>query len=127
MDDQLLDAILAMDSYNRGYNQGIDGLSDAVGTQLGTITITKTSSVFGVDVDQSKGFYAVAYTVPASNVVIAYRGTDELTGTSFFGFRHGIGSDIWNGYGVGAGSSKGDQAGLAFDFYRQVIGTSNNP
>ena len=32
-------SILSMDAYNRGYNSGIDDLSDAPGTQIGNATI----------------------------------------------------------------------------------------
>ena len=32
-------SILALDSYNRGYNPGLTGLSDAIGTQIGGATL----------------------------------------------------------------------------------------
>jgi hypothetical protein len=32
----ILNAILAMDVYQRGYHQGIFGLSDAIGTKIGS-------------------------------------------------------------------------------------------
>ena len=31
-------SILSMDAYNRGYNPGIEGLSDAPGTRIGNAT-----------------------------------------------------------------------------------------
>lgn len=40
----LLLAILSMDSYNRGYGAGIDGLSSEAGTTIGTATIGIDSS-----------------------------------------------------------------------------------
>jgi hypothetical protein len=38
-DQKLLDAILALDSYNRGYGPGLKGLSDVAGTRIGSATI----------------------------------------------------------------------------------------
>ncbi len=35
-------ALLSLDSYNRGYNPGVPGLSDAPGTQVGNWTILDT-------------------------------------------------------------------------------------
>jgi hypothetical protein len=51
-------AILALDSYNRGYEPGIQGLSDTIGTQIGNATITKTSNGQAA---KDAGFYAVEY------------------------------------------------------------------
>ena len=73
-------AILALDSYNRGYNPGLTGLSEAVGTQIGTATITKTTK----DANQAASFYATAYTWNGETV-ISYRGTtfDGNVGPNF--------------------------------------------
>ena len=70
--------------------------------------------------DSRAGFYAIAYDTSAvsgfsaGEKTIAYRGTDSLFGSD------GIGGDIWNGYGVGAGSPDGDHARLAIQFYQAI-------
>jgi hypothetical protein len=119
----LLLAILSMDSYNRGYGSGVNGLSDSNGTLLGNVSISGTSASLvdanGNRLDQSAGFYAVAYTTTADigdpanggiakgTTIISYRGTDSggnLNADATLG-----GSDIVNGYGVGAGVPGGAQ------------------
>lgn len=74
---------------------------------------SKNYSAIFEGVDQSIGFYAVAYDV-GGEAIISYRGTDDLLGDFFFD------SDTWNGYGTGFGSSTANQAGMAFDFYNEV-------
>ena len=76
---ELFLALLAMDSYNRGYGQGIAGLEDTAG--LGTATFLQQDKSAEA---QSAGFYGIAYTVgagvegiAAGTTVIAYRGTDS--------------------------------------------------
>ena len=65
MNRELFSAILAMDAYNRGYGVGVDQL--AASGQLGNATIRFDSfNLGGVPsnrVDQSAGFYAIAYDV----------------------------------------------------------------
>ena len=117
-------AILSMDSYNRGYSPGIN-LS---GTAIGNASIDKTSSILldgnGQPLDQPAGFYAISYNTSAvsgfsaGEKTIAYRGTDQL----FPSFT--IGSEIWNAYGVGAGSPGGNQAALAFGRLPALSGRS---
>ena len=46
-------AILAMDSYNRGYDAGVYGLSSAPGTKLGQASVTQDK---GDPVAQAAGF-----------------------------------------------------------------------
>jgi len=86
MDRDLFLAILAMDSYNRGYGGGVSGLP--VGGSIGNATISFDSSVLkdenNVRLDIPAGFYAIAYDVSqvagfgAADTVIAYRGTEGL-------------------------------------------------
>lgn len=95
-------AILAMDSYNRGYNPGIDfNTYDALGivtkasdelntTHIGLATVVKSSAVFGAGVDSAIGFYAIAYSYGGGKVV-SYRGTDGILLDSVFGFPIGGG------------------------------------
>ena len=74
-------SILSMDAYNRGYNPGIEGLSDAPGTRIGNATILNANIPQG---SQAASFYALSYTIGAGvdgiapgTTVISYRGTDE--------------------------------------------------
>ncbi len=64
-------SILALDSYNRGYNSGVFGLSDAVGSELGTAKLVKTPVT---NPARDIGFYATAYTWNGETI-ISYRGT----------------------------------------------------
>ena len=72
-------SILSMDAYNRGYNPGITGLSDAPNIQIGTATIVDAALPTGAQV---ASFYAAATTIgsgvtgiAAGTTVISYRGT----------------------------------------------------
>lgn len=117
-------AILAMDSYNRGYGSSLDFNiydqngnvivpSDAVGTMLGSVEIVASSSTtFSSGSDSGIGFYALAYKLPDDSVTISYRGTD------------GFALDLLHGYDVGAGDVNAAQAEMAFAFYKAVAGTS---
>lgn len=64
-------------TYNRGYDAGISGFSDAIDTQVGLATITRRSAwdVDGAEVGAS--FYATAYDWNGQKI-ISYRGTDNL-------------------------------------------------
>jgi Ca2+-binding RTX toxin-like protein len=124
----LMKSILAMDSYNRGYHAGIkfgvlannsDSAINGV-TQIGTTTVVASR---GQADAQNIGFYAIAYTLSTGEKVVSYRGTDENL-TYPFG---DTGSDITNGYGVGAGSPYGRQAAMAFQFFQTVIGDEVTP
>lgn len=64
-------AILAMDSYNRGYSPGIFGLGD-VGSQIGNATVQVYDLPIG---SEAIGFYAIAYPLNGHKV-ISRRGTD---------------------------------------------------
>ncbi len=113
INNSLFEAILAMDSYNRGYNQGVDfGVgSDAVGTSIGNATIFATED--GA-LGNPESFYAVAYDLDGSgsgtDKVISFRGTDNFV------------DDLSTGFGVGAGSEGNVQGLLAADFYDTVSG-----
>ncbi len=72
----LLLAILAMDSYNRGYDEGIKGLG-GVGSKIGAATFKQESSTIERSVEVNAGFYAAAYELPGETV-ISFRGTDDL-------------------------------------------------
>src|ERR1700735_1170783 len=118
MDTALFDAILSMDSYDRGYNSRLTGLSDAAGTQIGDATILANSSVLtgtdGQRLDQPAGFYAIAYQYTSGDnegqITIAYRGTDPNT-------LSGFADDVLHGWPIAAGVLS-SQALLAFQFYQ---------
>ena len=99
----LLKAILAMDSYNRGYNSGInlnqynpDGSlkkssHSLVDNYLGDVKIFDTSTrVFVNNGAQNIGFYGIAYQ-HNGEVIISYPGTDENV------LWEGAPTDLWEG------------------------------
>lgn len=89
-------AILAMDSYNRGYDQGLDVVAaGGSATQIGTATIGNASSTLASSPEVQAGFYAAAYTWNGQTV-ISYRGTNTDSMLS-------LGADILNGWMTGAG------------------------
>ncbi|MEM5494468.1 calcium-binding protein [Hoeflea sp. AS16] len=115
--NELMLAILAMDSYNRGYDAGIgdgqnvvdgvdvDGLGEA-GSTIGSAVVLNFSLPQG---SQAAGFYAVAYQWNGETV-ISYRGTDG-------------GWDYLKGWLIGAGlTSDWTQADEALAFYEAVTG-----
>lgn len=102
-------ALLALDSYNRGYNESVY-TSQSVGNYSFLIESDSRPTSEAVAI----GFYAAAYK-NGNEIVISYRGTDGLFGGD------GFGNDLWNGYGVGAGSPHGNQAKLAIEFYKDVL------
>jgi Ca2+-binding RTX toxin-like protein len=123
----VFDAILAMDSYNRGYDQGVflgeldaggDPIvdSDIENVSIGNATIILDSRELldenGQSLDQPRGFYALAYELPNGETVVSYRGTNEAL-------------DTVTGYGVGLGVPTEDQAILAFGFYNAVAQSSD--
>ena len=117
MNKKVFDAILSMDVYNRGYNASLDlGNIDFNQTKVGNVSIITDSTVeFGNGVDQNSSFYSIAYQDDNNGkVTISYRGTDEIV---HWGLGNG---DAWDGFGVGGGSSQGDQAEMAFEFYNSV-------
>jgi hypothetical protein len=123
----LIYAILAMDSYNRGYGFGITNLLTS--GKIGNYTIDKDSSILlenGIRKDFTAGFYAIAYR-NGTDTVISYRGTDTNTDSATQG-----GSDARNGYGIALGATPDSvfnvatrQAELAAEFYQAVTGNTD--
>lgn len=115
MDRSVFLSILAMDSYNRGYGQGVKNLPVVANvTKLGAATI-KTDSIIELGGNaQSAGFYAIAYEWNGEKV-ISFRGTD-------FGAVTTAAQDVLNGWSMFTGFGTNSQASLARDFYRKATG-----
>lgn len=92
----LIYAILSMDSYNRGYGTGINGLNES--GKIGSYTIGENANQDGWF---KAGFYAIAYKNGA-DTVIAYRGTDVK---GLFSSATKGGSDPLNGYSIALGGT----------------------
>jgi hypothetical protein len=130
----LIYAILAMDSYNRGYGSGITDLGTSGATaKVGGWSIL-TTATDELDGSFTAGFYAIAYkNATTGETVISYRGTD-FNGSLSHPLQDPIrgGSDLLNGYGVAVGATSDgyfnfatDQAALAAQFYRAVTGAAS--
>jgi VCBS repeat-containing protein len=128
MDNKLLEAILAMDSYNRGYGEGIK-LSDlgSIGQHLGNLIIVNESDIGTDTTGVIAGFYAIAYQ-EGSETIISIRGTDQTpTSKNPFSWSSDDIIDVSNGWLVGAGQTaeQSSQAKLAIQFYQTVAGDDN--
>lgn len=85
MNNDMLLAVLALDSYHRGYNSGLYGLGGS-GSQIGTVTLSYDSGELERTnptwIDENIGFFAQSYNLLDANGAIAeryisYRGTDS--------------------------------------------------
>ena len=122
LNDDVFRAILAMDSYNRGYNAGISGLGGQ-GAVLGTATLgSDASELLGSTTVANASFFAQTYTWNG-HTVISYRGTDQAS-PSWTNWTLG---DVLNGWSTGLGNPGTTQARLAVEFYRAVVGQSVDP
>jgi hypothetical protein len=107
--NELLLAILAMDSYNQGYDAGLEHGA----TQIGHARFDTDSSIkIGETLTSEAGFYAAAYKTP-DGIVISYRGTNDLSLNPFGA------SDNFNGWVAATGEETG-QTALALAFYKAV-------
>jgi hypothetical protein len=111
-------AILAMDSYNRGYGANIK-IADVAQPDgsLGSPRSIGTATIKNIDLlpgSVSAGFYASAYDWNGSNV-ISYRGTNfsySLDSVEAF-VNSPLVVDAWNGWSLGAGFAGAPQGQLA--------------
>ena len=102
-----------MDSYNRGYEEGIEGLGGK-NSKVGSATLLDDSSILkdenGNRTDEAAGFYAIAYDTEDYGTVISYRGTNNAT-------------DYFRGWTVAAGIvDTFTQADETLAFYTAVTG-----
>jgi hypothetical protein len=113
MNADVFRAILAMDSYNRRYGQGVNGLSAVPGTQLGAATVLDDSILRLGAESAETGFYASAYSWNGKTV-ISYRGTNPEFGDTVTSFLNSPGlKDIWSGWRLGLAVPFGGQPELA--------------
>lgn len=129
MNSILLNAILSMDSYNRGYNSGIDfsikdqngnitNASDTAGTKIGEVTVYRN---LGNIAAQNIGFYGIAYELSGGEIIISYRGTDDVDG-----FPNPLTDmDVQHGWTLGAGLTSSQQGQMAIELYNDVAGSGN--
>jgi hypothetical protein len=127
MNANVFRAILAMDSYNRGYRAGVSDLPVLLNqTRIGTATIIDDSTnALGLITTRQAGFYATAYSWNGETV-ISYRGTNinqveilaEIASLPSL-------SDVFNGWSLGLGYPAGSQAQLALRFYEAVAGVGS--
>ncbi|WP_417411865.1 hypothetical protein [Hoeflea sp.] len=95
LSNALFVAILAMDSYNRGYDAGLSGLGGE-GFGICAATIAKDAEqLLNAGGAEAAGFYAVA-SQWNGETVISYRGTDNANPLA-------EGSNSWNGWTPGGG------------------------
>lgn len=111
MDRDVFMSLLALDSYNRGYDAKLAGLDES--GELGGASI-RTSTPLEQAEWEGEGFYAIAYQWNGETI-ISYRGTDNPNPLT-------AASDLWNGWVIGGGFNDASQAGLAIKFYEAVKG-----
>jgi hypothetical protein len=105
-------AILALDSYNRGYLPGYTEVFERNGTAIGDATIKAASDPDREDV----AFFAQSYVWSIDNVVnkvISYRGTTFEIGIN-------TGRDVLYGWTLSGGWANAPQPRLAKAFYEQI-------
>jgi fermentation-respiration switch protein FrsA (DUF1100 family) len=109
--NELMLAILAMDSYNRGYNAGVGAGPNGLGI-TGFVGNAEIKKVEQESAAKAASFFAISYTLN-NTTVISYRGTDAYN--PFLAT-----TDITTGWVTGAGIL-GSQALLAHDFFKTVV------
>lgn len=120
----VIDAVFAMNAYQHNPDDGSWSNNLAAffpnlyAGQLGDYSLEAVSLA---DENTNNNFLAIAYRSSAGQTIISYRGTSSLLGSDFFN------GDIYNGYGVGAGSPYGNDARDAVTFYQEVADLLDDP
>lgn len=104
MASKLMGAVLALDAYNRYYNEGIKANWNKIGNYIFQNIALPSGAV---DIS----FAAAAYENSDGSTVISYRGTDQWN----------IGADPLNAFPIAAGEPFGAQFMAAFEFYHSVV------
>lgn len=147
MNDELFKAILSLDSYNRGYDAGIDligiyiGNAQLIDESVSLDTQTETAR------DQAIGFFAQAYAIDLgggnTEISISFRGTntwiEPMTGYTLPSLL-----DMWHGWRLGnepanpnsfiefygeslaaflASDTDAEQGMMAVEFYKYIVDT----
>lgn len=111
MTDDLMRAVLAMDAYNRGYDQGL--LLEPSGEyDIGKMSIIAQSDTLAGSFGVNIGFYAAAYQdKDQSNgeIIISFRGTDDLG--------EGV-KDMVHGWPLAIGNTNSKQGQMAVSFLK---------
>jgi len=113
----VMKAILAMDSYNRGYDPKL-GTTESQGlgvidSQIGNAKILSQSNTDETSDEVKAGFYGIAYSYEGESV-ISYRGTNPS-----------IIDDVVNGWVTGGGAYQTPQAELSAKFFESVVDEQN--
>jgi hypothetical protein len=117
MNQDLLQAILAMDAYNRTGADDTPRNLVVDGTRIGNVNVL--SGANGVSEDRSSGFFAQVYQdVFTQQKTISYRGTDFTPASELI-------KDGVNGWTVGAGIYTATQAQEAAQFFQRVVANGN--
>lgn len=98
-------SLLALDSYNRGYNAKLNPAGDIVGR----------FTYFKEMANETESFFASAYKF-SDGIVVSYRGTDNPDLNPFTGGK----GDISTGWVGGGGTWSSSQFKLAQEFYDQI-------
>lgn len=109
-------SLLALDSYNRGYDESTFVNTDG---GIGQATILTNSQAELDGTDEEVGFYAIAYEWN-DETIISYRGTSFNRG-----FDETTSLDVANGWVTGAGAAYAAQSQLAVAFYEAVSGVDS--
>jgi hypothetical protein len=121
--NELYMALLAMDSYNRGYKPLVDLVAAGSSSSLiGNVAINSSSNAAAGSPEYNAGFFAQSYTL-GNQKIISYRGTDQLFTPPW---SDDPGGDPWNGYGTALGLPFNDQARMAAEFFQDVTGTASS-
>lgn len=98
MDHDVLLSLLSLDAYNRGPNPGLA----LTGTTIAGTNIIDHSGTGGGYSPGSSDFFAATYEIDdnPNNLVVAYRGTDDLFNLDSEG---NINGDVPSGWGQGIG------------------------
>lgn len=113
---ELFKAILAMDAYNRGYDEGIELPVILNNTQIGNAIIASQIDSTEGSAARNIGFYALAYAYNGETV-ISYRGTDDFDEASDY-----FSSLDVSNWLLGTGNYLVDQGVMALEFYNAVAG-----
>ena len=119
----IFNAILSMDAYNRGYNAGIEFTQPegSIGQRIGNYVIVNQSQVLENQQGVNIGFYGIAYELSGGEIIISYRGADDVDGIP----NPLTNLDVQHGWTLGAGNTASQQGRMAVEFYQAVAGSGN--